>query len=103
MVFKDRAEAGRFIANQLSLNHYKNTIVITIPNSSVPISLEVAEKLNSPLDILSVRKISVPGEPDYEIGAVTEGNFHWMNPFAVEAINLSENEWKQILRDETLA
>jgi predicted phosphoribosyltransferase len=68
--FKNRSDAGRQLA--LALAHYKNRkpIVLALPRGGVPVAAEVAAALNAPLDLILVRKIGVPFEPELAMGAV---------------------------------
>ncbi|MFA6535353.1 MAG: phosphoribosyltransferase family protein, partial [Candidatus Babeliales bacterium] len=72
MVFKDRADAGKKLAEKL-LNHVdqNNTVVIGLPRGGVVVAFEVAKKLKLPLDIIVSRKIGMPGQPEFAVGAIT--------------------------------
>jgi putative phosphoribosyl transferase len=73
MIFKDRNDAGRQLAKKLS--HYGgvgDVIVLGLPRGGVTVAREVAEALRCPLDILIVRKIGFPGNPEFAVGAVSE-------------------------------
>lgn len=73
MVYKDRRDAGRRLAGELM--HYKDrtdVIVLGLPRGGVTVAFEIARALHSPLDILIVRKIGFPGNPELAAGAVSE-------------------------------
>lgn len=73
MIFRDRQEAGAMIAEKLV--HYadkKDVIVIALPRGGVATGLEIAKRLNRPLDVIIVRKIGFPGQPELAIGAMAE-------------------------------
>jgi putative phosphoribosyl transferase len=72
-VFEDRRDAGRRLAARLS--HYKNSkpIVLALPRGGVPVAFEVAEALEAPLDVVFVRKIGAPHQPELGLGAVVDG------------------------------
>ena len=74
MPFKNRSDAGRQLA--LALAHYKNRkpVVLALPRGGVPVAAEVAAALNAPLDLILVRKIGVPFEPELAMGAVVDGS-----------------------------
>jgi putative phosphoribosyl transferase len=61
MLFRDRTEAGRVLADRLAAYaNYPDAIVLALPRGGVPVAFEVAETLNLPLDIFVVRKGDVP-------------------------------------------
>lgn len=73
MIFRNRQEAGAMIAEKLM--HYadkKDVIVIALPRGGVATGLEIAKRLNRPLDVIIVRKIGFPGQPELAIGAMAE-------------------------------
>ena len=74
MPFKNRSDAGRQLA--LALARYKNwkPVVLALPRGGVPVAAEVAAALNAPLDLILVRKIGVPFEPELAMGAVVDGS-----------------------------
>jgi putative phosphoribosyl transferase len=74
MSFKDRADAGRKLA--LVLGDYKNQqpVVLALPRGGVPVAAKVAAALNAPLDLILVRKIGVPDQPELAMGAVVDGD-----------------------------
>ena len=74
MSFKDRSDAGRKLA--LALAAYKNQqpVVLALPRGGVPVAAEVAAALNAPLDLILVRKIGVPYQPELAMGAVVDGD-----------------------------
>lgn len=73
MHFHDRAEAGRLLADKLA-EHYgdADAIVYPLPRGGLPLGMEVARKLNAPLDLIIPRKIGHPYSPEYAICAVSE-------------------------------
>lgn len=72
-MFADRAEAGRRLARKLLDLDLENPIVIALPRGGVPVGAEIARALQAPLDVLLVRKIGAPNQPELAIGAVAEG------------------------------
>ena len=73
-MFKTRAEAGRLLAEKLAGMQLENPVIYALPRGGVPIGVEVARKLKAPLDLILVRKIGAPGNPEVALGAVVEGN-----------------------------
>lgn len=72
--FSDRKDAGRKLAARLKALNLDNPIVYALPRGGVPVALEVARALNAPLDLVLVRKIGAPGEPEVALGAVVDGD-----------------------------
>jgi putative phosphoribosyl transferase len=73
MKFRDRAEAGRRLAERLLHLRDANPVVFALPRGGVPVAVPIAEALGAPLDLLLVRKIGAPGQPELALGAVVEG------------------------------
>lgn len=73
MPFHDRSDAGRKLARALA--HYKDRypVILALPRGGVPVAAEVAAALDAPLDLVLVRKIGVPMQPEYAMGAVMDG------------------------------
>lgn len=73
MIFADRAEAGRKLAEQLRHLKDMHPVVLALVRGGVPVAFEVARALDAPLDIMLVRKIGVPGNAEFAAGAVVDG------------------------------
>jgi putative phosphoribosyl transferase len=73
MMFHDRKDAGGQLAARLVGYKDKNPVVLALPRGGVAIGFEIARALGAPLDIVLVRKIGVPWQPELAIGAVAEG------------------------------
>ncbi|MBJ3763718.1 erythromycin esterase family protein [Maribius pontilimi] len=71
--FKDRAEAGRDLARRLAEMDLDRPQIYALPRGGVPVAAEVARELGAPLDVLLVRKIGAPGNPEVALGAIVEG------------------------------
>lgn len=72
-MFTDRREAGQRLATALVDKAYGLPIVLALPRGGVPIGAEVASALGAPLDVLNVRKLGAPTNPEFAFGAVGEG------------------------------
>jgi predicted phosphoribosyltransferase len=73
MPFIDRADAGRRLAEALASYKDRKPVVLALPRGGVPVAAIVAEALHAPLDLLLVRKIGVPFQPELAMGAVVDG------------------------------
>ena len=73
MPFIDRDDAGRRLAKALTRYKDQKPVVLALPRGGVPVAAKVAEALHAPLDLLLVRKIGVPFQPELAMGAVVDG------------------------------
>jgi putative phosphoribosyl transferase len=74
MIFDDREDAGRQLAAHLVRYKDQHPVVLALPRGGVPVAYEVARALEAPLDILVVRKLGAPGQPELGIGAIVDGD-----------------------------
>jgi putative phosphoribosyl transferase len=73
-VFADRSDAGRRLAVRLARLKSERPLVLALPRGGVPVGFEVARALDAPLDVILVRKIGAPFQPELAIGAVVDGD-----------------------------
>ena len=73
MLFVDRADAGRQLARRLLHLRGTDAVVVALPRGGVPVAAEVARELRAPLDVIVVRKLGVPFQPECGFGAIGEG------------------------------
>jgi putative phosphoribosyl transferase len=73
MPFANRTDAGRRLAQALLRYKRERAVVLALPRGGVPVAAEVAAALNAPLDLVLVRKIGVPMQPELAMGAVVDG------------------------------
>jgi putative phosphoribosyl transferase len=73
MMFRDRRDAGRQLAARLASCRGGDPVVLALPRGGVPIGAEIAKALDAPLDIVLVRKIGVPFQPELALGAIVDG------------------------------
>ena len=74
MIFENRRDAGVRLAARLA--HYKDArpVILALPRGGVPVAYEVARALDAPLDVVVVRKLGAPGQPELGIGAIVDGD-----------------------------
>lgn len=90
MIFKDRKDAGKQLAEKLTRYRDKaDLIVLGLPRGGVTVAYEIARALNCPLDILIVRKIGFPGNPELAAGAISETDTVVLNEDIVVAYGVS--------------
>ena len=73
MLLTDREEAGRLLAAKLVAWRDRDAVVLALPQAGVPVGVEIAPELHAPLDLVMVRKIGAPDQPELAIGAVADG------------------------------
>lgn len=73
MLFTDRHEAGRRLAERLLALKDKNPVVLALPRGGVPVGFEIARALAAPLDLVLVRKIGAPFQEELAVGAIADG------------------------------
>src|SRR5690349_13396790 len=89
VVFKDRREAGRVLAHRLTAYaHRPDVLVLALPRGGVPVAFEVAEALDVPLDVFLVRKLGVPGNEEFAMGAIATGGVLVLNDEVVQALRI---------------
>jgi putative phosphoribosyl transferase len=79
MPFIDRTEAGRRLARRLESLPAEDLVVLGLPRGGVPVAFEVARALAAPLDVIVVRKLGVPYQPELAVGAIGEGDVRVVN------------------------
>lgn len=78
--FADRADAAEQLVDCLQAYRGRNPLVLAIPRGAVPMGRIIAERLGGELDVVLVRKLGAPGNPEYAIGAIDEAGNVTMNP-----------------------
>lgn len=100
-MFKDRKQAGRLLLKRLEQTPFpQDTLVLALPRGGVPVAFEVAQGLRLPLDVLVVRKVGAPGNPEYGIGAITEDAYHRIDSQAAWETSTTSGELEQRLAAE---
>jgi len=104
MPFIDRTDAGRRLAKALALYKKEQPVVLALPRGGVPVAAEVATLLDAPLDLILVRKIGVPFQPELAMGAVVDGVKPVIvrNKEVIQLSGVSETDFNTIC-DEQLA
>ncbi|WP_036507656.1 phosphoribosyltransferase family protein [Nocardia aobensis] len=92
MVFRDRVDAGSRLATRLIALRDTDVVVLALPRGGVPVAFEVARALRAPLDVLVIRKLGVPYQPELAFGAVGEDDTRVLNTLVVRRTGLSEDD-----------
>jgi putative phosphoribosyl transferase len=91
--FRDRAEAGRVLAEQLAEYRGRpDVIVLALPRGGVPVAYEVARALRAPLDVFLVRKLGAPGHEELAMGAIASGGIVVMNDEVVKVMKVQADD-----------
>lgn len=98
--FADRRDAGRLLAERLASLAAERPVVVALPRGGVPVAREVAAALGAPLEILAVRKLGAPHNPEYGIGAIAEDGSRVIDAEAVEALGLSGETLDRLTAEE---
>ena len=96
MPFRDRREAGRRLAERLSGLRASSPLVLGLPRGGVPVAFEVAKALGAPLDVLVVRKLGVPFQPELGMGAVGEDGVRVLNPDVLRQAGVTETQLAEV-------
>jgi putative phosphoribosyl transferase len=92
MPFADRTDAGRRLAERLLPYHGEDVVVLGLPRGGVPVAFEVAKALDAPLDVIIVRKLGVPFQPELGMGALGEGGVLIVNQDVLRMARVSDAE-----------
>lgn len=92
LMFDDRAEAGRRVAERLDHLRGRDVVVLGLPRGGVAVAFEVAAALGAALDVIVVRKLGVPFRPELAMGAIGEGGFRVVDPSVVERAHVTPDE-----------
>ncbi|MFH0897671.1 MAG: phosphoribosyltransferase [Candidatus Bathyarchaeota archaeon] len=99
--FKNREEAAKNLAKELSEYRGKNIVVLAIPRGGVVLGYEVAKELDASLDVIVPRKIGAPGNPELAIGAVTEDGTTILNQPLVSQLGIPK-EYIEMEKEEQI-
>jgi putative phosphoribosyl transferase len=96
--YADRRDAGRLLASELLPHAQERPIVVALPRGGVPVAIEAARALAAPLEILAVRKLGAPGNPELAVGALAEDGTAVLDPRSASLLGMT-----QAMVDATLA
>jgi uncharacterized protein (TIGR00369 family) len=96
MRFRNRSDAGRRLANRLQFLRGEDVVVLGLPRGGVPVAAAVASALGAPLDVILVRKLGVPAQPELGLGAIGESGARVINPEVVRYAHVSEDQIAQV-------
>lgn len=110
-IYADRRDAGRALAPEIQGCELHDPIVLGLPRGGIPVAYEIALALDAPLDVLVVRKLGVPFQPELALGAIASGQVRVLNEQLLEQIpgldealieEITARETKELTRREKL-
>jgi len=101
LMFDDRVDAGRALAKSLAARKdLAGAIVLALPRGGVPVAHEVAQALGLPLDVLVVRKLGLPSQPELAMGAIASGGAVVLNDEVVRYLGGRKEALEEVTRRE---
>lgn len=101
MIFADRHDAGQRLAHRLAHLRGQDLVILGLPRGGVPVAYEVAQSLHAPLDVIVVRKLGVPDDPELAAGAVGEGGVRILNDQVIRLAGVSGAALAEVEKAET--
>ena len=89
-MFRNRIDAGRRLAEALRPLRGQDVVVLGLPRGGVPVAVEVARALDAPLDVMVVRKLGVPSQPELAMGAIAEGGIRVIDEALIRTARVSK-------------
>ena len=89
-MFRDRVDAGRRLGELLKARRLGSVVVVGLPRGGVPVAFEVAREIGAPLDVIVVRKLGVPSQPEVAMGAIGEGGVRVVDREIVATARVSD-------------
>lgn len=99
-ILRDRTQAGERLAERLEAHRGEAAIVLALPRGGVPVGYEVARRLGLPLDVLIVRKIGAPSNPEYGLGALVEDGTRFLDEARVRGAGYSVDDLEPTIAEE---
>jgi putative phosphoribosyl transferase len=101
-MFRDRRHAGRVLASLLRRHAGRaDLLVLALPRGGVPVAFEVAEALEAPLDVFIVRKLGVPGQEEFAMGAIAAGGVRVLNDEVIRMVGIPPSAVEAVTQAET--
>jgi putative phosphoribosyl transferase len=99
--FKDRRAAGRILATALrTYAGREDLLVFALPRGGVPVGYEVSKELGAELDVLIVRKLGLPGQPEVAMGAISSGDALYLNEQILKLAEIGPRQIEAVLEQE---
>jgi putative phosphoribosyl transferase len=99
-LFSDRTDAGKRLAERLAPLATKDVVILGLPRGGIPVAAEVAEALDAPLDVIVVRKLGLPFQPELAMGAIGEDGARAINHAVVSRAGITVSEMAEVEQAE---
>jgi putative phosphoribosyl transferase len=99
-MFEDRLHAGRELASLLVGLAAERPVVLALPRGGVPVAVEVARALDAPMELLAIRKLGAPHNPEFAIGALAEDGSAVLDAETAERLGLTRAQLQAVLGRE---
>ena len=100
--FPDRASAGRQLAEKLEPYRNRHPLILALPRGGVVVGYQVALALESPLEVLVIRKIGAPGHRELAVGAIAPGGIRIFDPEALFILGISSEDLAERVKEEEM-
>src|SRR5271166_5219501 len=102
MIYRNRSDAGRRLAKELARYASEDPVILALPRGGVVVAAETAAALGAQLDLLLVRKIGVPFQPELAMGAVVDGGHPHVirNEDVIALADISADDFNRVCDDE---
>jgi putative phosphoribosyl transferase len=99
--FADRESAGEALADALEGRSWEGPVlVLALPRGGVPVAARVAQRLDAPLDVMLVRKLGLPGQPELAMGAIATGGVRILHDEVTRGLRVPETVIEEVARSE---
>jgi putative phosphoribosyl transferase len=102
LVFHDRRSAGALLGIEVAKLQLERPVVLGLPRGGVPVAAEVAAVIGAPLDVIVVRKLGVPRQPELAMGAIGENGVVIVNDEVLRTARISQEDFDEVERRERL-
>ena len=99
-VFHDRRSAGALLGSEVAKLPLEDPIVLGLPRGGVPVAAMVAKAIGAPLDVIVVRKLGVPDQPELAMGAIGENDIVIVNKAIIHATGVTDQQLAEVQRRE---
>jgi putative phosphoribosyl transferase len=100
VLFKDRLDAGRKLAEALFREDLTDPVILAIPRGGIPVAHEIASALSAPLSVVVARKLGAPCQPEFGIGAIAEGDGHVLDQTSIGYLGITRAQIDELLESE---
>jgi putative phosphoribosyl transferase len=100
--FKDRAEAGKKLAEKLQQMTLQDPVILALPRGGVPLAVEIASELHAPMDLLMVKKIGLPMQEELAVGAVSEDGVVVYNKEILKLVPALSKEMLKLITEDAM-